>query len=103
MAHRLPAGLIKRPFSGLKSLNDMKPIYQGEQRVEVDWLDKVVVDARLLGASKCLLVSVTGQSNQDYVPTALLLPEPRRQFVAIHPGEPDIEEHHLRSVLAGSD
>ena len=31
-------------ISGLKSHNEMKLIYQGEQRVEVDGLDKVMVE-----------------------------------------------------------
>src|SRR3954447_3088988 len=81
----------------------MWPIYQGEQRVEVDRLEKVVVNPRFLGASKGLIVPVSAQGNQDRVPAALLLPEPRRQFIAIHHGEPDVQEYHLRSMLAGGD
>src|SRR3954468_9248936 len=98
-----PARLTQRPISALESQNAMRLIYQGEQRVEVDRLEKVVVNTRLPGASEGLIVSVSAQGNQDRVPAALLLPEPRRQFIAIHPGEPDVQEDHLRSVLAGGD
>ena len=66
-------------------------------------VDQMVVEARLPGAPTCLLVSVSGDRDQDRVPAALLLPKPGRKLVAIHPGESDIEEHHLRSMLAGGD
>src|SRR3954469_7413873 len=95
--------LVTGPISALESQNAMRLIYQGEQRVEVDRLEKVGVNTRFPGATKGLIVSVSAQGNQDRVPAALLLPEPRCQFIAIHPGEPDVQEYHLRSVLAGGD
>src|SRR3954463_5280223 len=96
-----PARLTQRPISALESQDAMRLIYQGKQRVEVDRLEKVVVNTRSPGAPKGLIVSVSAQGNQDRVPAALLLPEPRCQFIAIHPGEPDVQQYHLRSVLAG--
>ena len=73
----------------------------GEERVEVDRLDQVMVEPRLARAAAGLLLPVARDGDDDGVLAALLSPQLGGHLVAVHPGKADVEEHDLGPMLAG--
>src|SRR5438270_2873536 len=96
-AAKPPSDTAKPP--GLRSGGG--PGEQEDQGLEIDGLDQVMVEPRLAGPPSVLLMTVAGDGDDAGVPAAVLGPEHAGDLVAVHPRQPDVEQHHLGPERAG--
>ena len=59
-------------------------------------LDQVEIEAGVPGTPRVLWLPVAGEREQPELLVAGHVPDPRRQLVAVHPREPDVEDRHVR-------
>ena len=55
-----------------------------------------MVEARLAAAAAVVVLAVTRDGDDDGVLAMPIFPENRRDLVAVHAGQPDVEENELR-------
>ena len=71
----------------------------GEQQVELDRLDRVPVEAGIESALSVRVATVAGQREQDDRARPRVGAQRRRELVAVHPRQADVEDRHLRNEL----
>lgn len=76
---------------------------QGTQLAEVRRFDQVVVETRLRGSLKMLLLAVPAMGNQQGVMLTRHRTYAASDLVAIHVRQADIEQHHLRFELFNAE
>lgn len=66
--------------------------------MEIDGLDQMVVKTRFPGAALDLGITIARNRNDQGIGTKVL-PELFRDFIAVHAGESDIEEHRVGAFI----
>lgn len=71
------------------------------QRVGSYGLDHVMIETSPAGAKAIFLPSISGKGDQDRVGSRRSVTQAARDFVAVHPGQPDIKNDDLGSIRRG--
>jgi len=71
------------------------------ERLGSDRLDQVVIEPRAAGTDAIFLAPVSRDSDQDRVGGRRRLTQAARDFVTVHPGQPNIQNDHLWSIRRG--
>jgi hypothetical protein len=72
-----------------------------QQDIRVNRLEQMEVDARVARLSSILGSSVTRHGDDDSTLEGCLLPEPQGDLIAIHVGQTEVQQDHLRSPAQG--
>ncbi len=59
---------------------------ESRERVKIDRLDEVMIEARFAGPTAVVLLAVTRDGDDDTVLAGIVFPENRRNLVSVHAG-----------------